>query len=323
MIPEKDLWPINDTWAYHDLCPGAQNYKSYIGYMERRYGPAADAADFCRKAQMVNYEVYRAIFEAWNRKMWKNGSGALLWMSHPCWPSMTWQLYSYDLEPTAALYGVKKACEPIHVQLNLDDGTVTAVNHTAEAIRGAKVTARLYNLDGALAATLPAELDLPADAATKCLTIKWPAGLSQPHFVKLALADAMSKPLAENFYWHAAKPEDLRKLESLPKATLTGTLERAPGISQMVVSVENPSSSVVLAVKLTLRRGKSRQRVLPAYVSDNYFSLLPGEHSFFRIDCDPADLQGEPPLVSLDGWNVTPMDLKLSGVGQYHEVWPR
>ena len=48
-------------------------------------------------------------------------SGRLLWMTHPAWPSNTWQIYSSDYDTPAAYYAVKKACEPLHVQLDLPD----------------------------------------------------------------------------------------------------------------------------------------------------------------------------------------------------------
>ena len=50
-------------------------------------------------------------------------SGRLLWMTHPAWPSNTWQIYSSDYDTAAAYYAVEKACEPVHAQLNLPDFT--------------------------------------------------------------------------------------------------------------------------------------------------------------------------------------------------------
>ncbi len=53
--------------------------------MDRKLGPSDNLDDFCKKAQLINYESHRAIFEAWNSKMWNDASGVLLWMSHPAW----------------------------------------------------------------------------------------------------------------------------------------------------------------------------------------------------------------------------------------------
>jgi beta-mannosidase len=55
---------------------------------------------------------------------------------------------------------------------------------------------------------------------------------------------------------------------------------------------------------LQLRRAKSNQRVLPVFYSDNYISLLPGQTRIVTIKASETDLNGEAPLVMLDGWNI-------------------
>ena len=120
MMPHEKLWPINQTWATHDwinaggcgLC--SQPTEEAIA----AYGAPTGIEDFCRKAQMVNMETFKAIYESCNDKMWNDCTGVMIWMSNPCWPSLAWNTYDYYLEPTAAYFGCKKACEPIHVQWN-------------------------------------------------------------------------------------------------------------------------------------------------------------------------------------------------------------
>jgi hypothetical protein len=313
MMLEKDLWPINETWAYHDFCPGAQNFKGYVHALESRYGPARNAEDFCRKAQMVNFETYRALFEAWNRKLWRDGSGALLWMSHPAWPSTVWQLYAYDLEPTAALFGVQHACEPIHVQMNLDDATISIINNTSQPLRDAKATARVYNLDATLLGEREATLDAAANSSTECFSIVWPEKLSPAHFVKLQLHDRGGKLLSENFYWRGVKNEDLVRLDGLPKAELVGEAASARNGDKVLVTVnlKNPSAGAALMIKATLRNSQTNARILPAFASDNYFSLLPGETKCLTLECSQDELDGQPPKVAIDGWNVAPATLSV------------
>jgi beta-mannosidase len=102
MMPEKDWWPLNDDWAEHDLCRGAQRGDQYPQQVSDRLGQVMGLPDFVRKSQLVNYECYRAIFEGRNSKLFSPASGVLLWMSNPAQPSFVWQLYSYDLEPNGA-----------------------------------------------------------------------------------------------------------------------------------------------------------------------------------------------------------------------------
>ena len=85
-------------------------------------------------------------------KLFQPATGVITWMSHPAQPSFVWQLYSHDLEPNASLYGTRKACEPVHIQLNQSNWHLMVINNTAATLTGAKAQAAIYNLDGALQA---------------------------------------------------------------------------------------------------------------------------------------------------------------------------
>ena len=45
--------------------------------------------------------------------------------------------------------------------------------------------------------------------------------------------------------------------------------------------------------------------MLPAYYSDNFLSLLPGERKTVLIEAAVSSLGGQTPVVTVDGWNVT------------------
>ena len=100
MMPERDWETINDDWAEHDLAKGAQHGDTYPYVLAGRYGRIANLADFVRKAQLMNYEAYRAMYEGRNAKLFHPYTGILTWMSHPAQPSFVWQLYHYDLSRT-------------------------------------------------------------------------------------------------------------------------------------------------------------------------------------------------------------------------------
>lgn len=44
--------------------------------------------------------------------------------------------------------------------------------------------------------------------------------------------------------------------------------------------------------------------MLPVFYSDNYISLAPGKASTVTIEAENKDLQGDEPLVEVDGYNV-------------------
>ena len=309
MMPKKDWNTINDDWAEHDLARGAQGGDWYPNTLAARYGRPRSLADFVRKAQMMNFESYRAMYEGRNAKLFHPTTGVLTWMSNPSQPSFVWQLYSWDLEPNASLFATRRACEPVHIQMNESDGHVLVVNNTPRPLIGVTAKTSVYNLDGSLAYAHSEPVTAAPSVATDTGAPAFPASLSPVHFVEVELRDAQHKLLSENFYWRAdpAHPDDLRALDTLPRVTLTADATRrdAGGKCFLSVTLHNPSKSVALMAHLQLRRAKSGARVLPVFYSDNYVSLLPGEVRPVTVEASLSDMGGEAPLLALDGWNVT------------------
>ncbi len=103
MMPQKDWETINDDWAAHDLAKGNQHGDVYPCIVAARYGKIANLADFVRKAQMANYEAFRAMYEGRNAQLFHPTTAVITWMSNPAQPSFVWQIYHYDLEPMSSL----------------------------------------------------------------------------------------------------------------------------------------------------------------------------------------------------------------------------
>src|SRR5450432_4302460 len=116
--------------------------------LAEQYGEAANLEDFERKAQLMDYVSYRAIFEGFQAHLWTRNSGRMLWMTHPAWPSNTWQIYSSDYDAAAAYYAVAKACEPRHAQLDLPDYRPAVVNTTLTAMSGLVLQSEILDLRG-------------------------------------------------------------------------------------------------------------------------------------------------------------------------------
>lgn len=309
MMPEADLWPPNDTWAYHDWhSDGGGRVAPFMASMEQHLGAPSGIEDFLRKAQMMNYVDHRAMFEGFNAHLWAPNSGRLLWMSQPAWPSMNWQLFSHDYDTHGSYYGAKKACEPVHVQLNLPDLRTMVVNNTTVQLSGLSLAARVFSLDAKPLLERAAQLSAPANAATESFLLDLPKEIaSDVVFIKLELRDTAGALLSENFYWHSDQPGGLRRLAELPAATVAGTAVRSQAANSVRVHIEvtNQSGGAALMTKLTLRHAAGGERVLPAYASDNYVSLLPGEKRLIEIECPASAVHGALE-VAVDGWNVSP-----------------
>lgn len=67
--------------------------------------------------------------EGWASGMWGRFTGVLLWKTQNPWAGLRGQLYDCLLAQTGGFYGVRCACEPLHVQLNLHSLQVRNMTH--------------------------------------------------------------------------------------------------------------------------------------------------------------------------------------------------
>jgi hypothetical protein len=272
-------WPITEVWNYHDWSTiGNQHTDTYEAAINARLGESSSLDQFAARAQFVNYESHRAMFEAWNANLWTDATGLLLWMSHPAWHSTVWQTYDYNLDVNGAYFGARKGCEPQHVQADPGTWVARAVNHTTAAVTGATITARLYDLNGRqLGPAQTQRIDVAPSSATAAFTV---AGVTAAplHLVRLELRDSRGRLLSENTYWRYAEAGDMRALNTLARTRLTVSTSgaTAAGCEALTATVTNRGSTVAALVRLAVRDGHG-ERVLPARYDDNYFWLLPGE----------------------------------------------
>jgi hypothetical protein len=317
MMPRKDWETIDDDWAEHDFALGGQHGEKYPGIIASRYGKIANLADFVRKAQMANYEAFRAMYEGRNAQLFHPATGVITWMSNPAQPSFVWQIYHYDLEPMSSFFAVMHASESQHIQFNESDGQLEVINNLPAPIANATARVYLYNLDGSVASQHDIAVTAPGEAVTDIGLVEFPATLSAVHFLKLELRDTKGSLLSSNFYWRAQPDhtDDLTALNQLPMVTLEAKAERKDegGRRLVTITLHNPTANIALMAHVQLRRS-SGERVLPAYYDDNYVSLAPNESRTITVEAALSDFNGEDALVVLDGWNVTVASKSFAGI---------
>ncbi len=311
-VPAPDRWPISDSWAYHDWHPtGNGATKSFLDAMTAKLGAPTSLEDFERKAQLLNYETHRAIFEGMNQELWTKSSGRLLWMTQPAWPSTMWQILSHDYDTHAAFYGTQKGAEIIHVQMSQPDHRLALVNNGLTPIIGASLRARVLGLDGKLLADRTSRIDAGANSTALGETLDLSGPLAQGAVVvRLDLTAADGAPLSSNLYWTAKDAEGERKLSAMAAqpVSLAAAAGKSGAETLVTVTLANTGSAPALNGKLTLVDAKGA-RILPAYYADNYVSLLPGERRTVEIRYPGEARAGA--KVELRGWNVIPVAAKV------------
>ncbi|MEA3180818.1 MAG: hypothetical protein QOI59_4341 [Gammaproteobacteria bacterium] len=316
MLPAADRWPISDTLAYHDWHFGGNgDVASFMSALERQFGAPTSLADFERKAQMMNYVSYRAVFEGFQAHLWTLNSGRLLWMTHPAWPSNHWQIYSSDYDTQASYYGVKSACEPVHAQMNLPDYSLAVINTTRQDRRDLTLTSRVIALDGRVLARHSTKVSATANSTTTLPSLDLASTLASEDLVLvvLTLDDRGGARVSENVYWQGRGDQSQQKLNSLPPQSLSVTTQTVQQGGQTVVSVtlENRGNIPALATKLTVV-DSSGKRLLPVLYSDNYVTLLPHEPRKVEIHCPVGRRCSQ---LQLRGWNVVPAVVNIAAAG--------
>ncbi len=256
--------------------------------------------------QLMDYVSYRAIFEGFQAHLWTENSGRLLWMTHPSWPSNTWQIYSSDYATAAPYYAVKKACEPIHAQLDLPDYRLAVVNTTREAQSGLTLTTRVVALDGRPLLDRRDRVEAAANAVTTLSQLAIAPILEHERLVvvRVTLEDRHGAIISENSYWPGLdRPSQQRLNELVPQSVeLSARRARPDDATVIAVTLVNRGSAPVLNAKITAFDAHGN-RVLPVYYSDNYVTLLPHETRRLEIHCPAAANRCE--KIALRGWDVT------------------
>jgi exo-1,4-beta-D-glucosaminidase len=285
MIPEESLWPLSDVWDYH--CTAAASDMNSTRQLQETinglYGGFDGLNDFVRKAHAVDYDGTRAMFEAFRVRVPKT-TGIVQWMLNSAWPSIYWQQYDWYGVPAAGYYGTKKACEPVQLLFDYATRKVYAVNETLEA-RELKATVQVF--DGA---------SKPIGKETRTVKVGYREVVpvfdlkrfdGQPHFAALALEDE-NGPVADNFYVLPAKDNEYNWKKTnwyitpiTAYADMAFAFKQGPAEVEMTVDDNKVTltnkSGVIAYMNILKAKDAAGNLVVPAWWSDNFFPLLPGE----------------------------------------------
>lgn len=313
LVWDKTLpFPLNNSWGYHDAATGNGGYDMYIKEMVKRFGEPVSMEDFCNKMQLMNAIGYQGIFEAAGHKLNDIG-GVMLWKLNAAFPSVVWQIYDWYLMPNAGYYFMQNACEPVHLQLNINDHKVLAVNRTYKSVGSLSARVEIFDINSK--SLFHEELNISLNPTEVKETISLSSTLSDlkgVNFVVLNLKNTAGKIISHNVYW-LSNSGDYKSLNEMQRTKLNAEVVAATKGKQettWTLKITNITNKIAFFIRPQLIVGG--EEALPSYWSSGYFTLAPSESTVVSVSCPSAKADGRNRSIEISGWNVEKQVLSLN-----------
>ena len=310
-IPKKNLIPpkYNPDVQFKEVVDSVWTYHTYtgVGYEGHLvpYGEPTDIKDFAMKAQLVNYDQYRALMEGFSAHMWDWYTGVIIWKTQNPWTSMRGQMYDYYLDPNAALYGLRTGGQPVHIMANPSTKMVMVVNNGFEQQNDLMARISAYDMDGNETFIDQSFVYMEGTSAKNIRSVARavePIFKEQGGFLALELLDSDQQQLSRNIYWFPNENGEYLGLKNIKKADLRVSTKHI-GDGKVEVTLNNPKENTIAFFnRLALIDSKTKERILPAFYDDNYLSVLPGET--VKVIIEYIAQKNVKPAVEIYGWNV-------------------
>ena len=277
-----NLFPIDQRWNI--LCTASSSdmnsLKQLNEVIRNRFSEAKNIDEYLRHADLLNYESTKAMFESF-RVRWPHTTGIIQWMLNGARPGIYWQLYDYYKQPNAAYYGVKKGNAPVQLIYDYYTQAVYAVNETLQPV---KSTARMQLLTDGKTTSDSTQIEVAPGTVVKVFDIN--TAQAPAAFLLLKLGNTATNEYfitgeKDTYDWanttwvHTpiTKYASYAMLDNLCTTDVEMTI--TPTSDGYQVKVSNPTNKVAFMVRLTAKQ--QGQLICPAYWSDNYLTLAPGE----------------------------------------------
>ncbi len=308
-IPKENMTPpkynpnvkfneeVDEVWTYHTYT--GVGYEGHIV----PYGEPKDIKDFAMKAQLVNYNQYRALMEGFSSHMWEWYTGSIIWKTQNPWTSMRGQMYDYYLDPNACLFGLRKGSELVHIMCNPVTKRTMIVNNSFEPINDMMLVAKYYDIEGNETLLIQEIAYIDASDSKKIIPLALTDRLKDDGgFLYLQLLDRNGNQLSDNFYWYPNAEGKYTGLNKMKEADIKVSAKTIAS-GKVEISITNPKGGpVAFFNRVALVDAKTGERVLPAFYDDNYISVAPGETR--TVTVDHQSQKGTGLKVSVYGWNV-------------------
>ena len=320
MIPRDQMYVGSDAWNHHTgVGEQFNNTKKIDEAISKRYGKPKDLTEYSKTAQILGYECWRAMYEAYNRNFPK-ATGIIGWKLNSPWPSLIWQLYDYYLNPTGAFFGTKKACEPLHIQYSYDDHSIWIINNSQEDYKDLKVFIKIYNFD--LEEKLSSDLivNIKKESRAKIFVLSEMNNLSVVYFLQLGIKKnniLQSTQLywlttrrdiftGEDLWYHSPLKNhaDMSLIRKMPRTRINviSDVKRKNNTYCITVNITNSGKYLAFFIWIKLYNKNMKRIIAPVFWSDNCISLFPSGSTRIKAMI-PGDFIEDDILTKAEGWN--------------------
>jgi hypothetical protein len=290
-------------------------YRKKILKMVKAAGRAYTLEEFHKMAQLINYENFKGVYEGLTVK---RSNGFLIWMSQSSWPSFMWQTYDWYLDTNAGYFGAKAGNQPTHAVWDPRDDSIVLSNLTPKTYNTVTTNMKVFDLGGRVVSDQTWNTEtLGPDAygiRLATATADFAKSSTDMVFIRLTVKDASGNELGDTLYWHNRKDYmRYKSLNRLPEVRLEAAVspkstvakELGNGNDLYAITLSNNSSAPAVQTRIRTISSATGKDILPAFYSDNYFSLMPGERKTVTVEFNSAYLKGGQPVFELSGWNTS------------------
>lgn len=354
----------HEEWIYFKYLPFTENESGVDHICQFRY-PSINSTinqmesieDYTWSAQLAQYFQYKALFEGYFHRMFEDHSAVFLWKSSSPAPTLRGALYDWYLNTNGGYWGARSGIgnnNPLRVLLNLKDWSIHLVNTMALDTTASSVQWSAYTLDGELvdsgALAIPNNTIKRNSATHLQGKVPWVGAHEIALVPDLKLQEvllyrfeiASEEAFASNMYYLAdpSKQDSADRKsryallgamrEALPKVSIDTHCMAEVSSTDIECFMENEGKRVAIMVKLSIVGYQTRSDsiidpILPAYFSNNYITLLPGESTHVHIDFNDAGVvcaddvsttnnseSSTRVMLLVEGWNVNDDTVSVS-----------
>jgi exo-1,4-beta-D-glucosaminidase len=249
-------------------------------------------------------------------------------MLNNAWPSLHWNFFDYYLKAAGSYFGAKVGSRPEHVafEYGSQDGDIWLINHTLDKQGARSIDIDLLSKDGAKMASKSVAATTQPNYSQRVASVPEAAKLKDVAFLRLVLRDARGAALSRNVYWLAPTVDKMdwdnstwyytpvttfasyKSLQTLKPAKLSATgvapaHATADGRIAVDIALENQAAVPAYFVRLELQDASGAD-MTPAFWTDNYVTLWPGEKTVVGVSWPAAGATHGAGTVKISGVNV-------------------